>query len=68
MILRNRIRSYTRWPNDRALRIELAKTDIAAALFFARCPMAIPTDIMVRGNKAFDLLESEQVPMAKWEE
>ena len=66
--LRNRIRSYTRWPADRDQRIEAAKTDVSAAVFFSRIEMDIPADVMRRADVAFDLLMAEQVPETTWED
>lgn len=64
---RNRIRAYTRWPNDRAARIEAAKTDVAAAMFFQRLGIVLPRDIMERANRACDLLCDEGVGASQWE-
>lgn len=64
---RNRIRAYTRWPNDRAERIDAAKTEVAAALFFQRLGVVVPKDIMERANRACDVLCDLNVPVGQWE-
>ena len=63
----NRIRAYTRWPCNRAARIEAAKVDISAGCFFGRVGMEIPRDILERSNRAADLLCDEGVPSSQWE-
>ena len=64
---KNRVRAYSRWPLDPAERIEAAKVEISAAMFFHRAGVEMPEDIVRRSNGAFDVLEREQVPMVQWE-
>jgi hypothetical protein len=64
----NRIRSFTRWPEDRKQRIEAAKVELGVVEFFDRLAVmqgltgtdervgAIPEIYLRRGNIAHDIL------------
>lgn len=79
MAVANRIRSFTRWPEDRAARIEAAKVEIGAMNFWVTlaqmdgyedaeaCAGSVPEPFMRRANRAFDLLCDEGVPAVEWE-
>ncbi len=64
---RNRIRAYSRWPEDRAERIAAAKTEISAATFFQRIGIRPPKDILKRSNAAASVLDAANVPIWQWE-
>lgn len=65
---RNRIRSFTRWPQEREARIEAAKVELGVVEFFDRLAImegltgldersgAIPDIYLRRGNIAHDIL------------
>lgn len=79
MTPRNRIRSFTRWPEDREARIESAKVEIGVAAFWNSIGRmdgllpgdellgAIPEPFLRRAQRAFDVLCDDGVPVELWD-